>query len=204
MRKLIWVLLTITGAIVVALTALYLFHPKGPATEGIKKYVLRQKAKSFSTKYVKDLTSPVHIVLKPSSDNGRGGPQVIWEVTSQQVNDIVSSLDNYIKSRALTEERSLLALNHYGLQFGGASKNGKPYIHINAFCQISYPIETLERGWVWVMDGGICYFDVRYDPANRKFSCLNINAVAGFHMPYADPNCELEKDTAPKDEKAKP
>ena len=65
----------------------------------------------------------------------------------------------------------------YTFQYQGRTTLlGERYIYVNAFCGTSEVQITIT--WVTVMDGGACYFSVKYDPdANRVYD-LVVNGVA--------------------------
>jgi hypothetical protein len=70
----------------------------------------------------------------------------------------------------------LRAISTYKRQYSGIVLNERKLIHINLFC------ETDARNWtrqeVVVLDGGPCYFNLRFSIETKTFSHLQINGRA--------------------------
>jgi len=67
-------------------------------------------------------------------------------------------------------------LNEYNRQYIGLTLEGKQIIYANYFCD-SQQIDWREN-FVFVLDGGDCYFQFKYDPNSREFFDLQVNGVA--------------------------
>ncbi len=71
------------------------------------------------------------------------------------------------------------SLGTYRRQHLGIKEGGKVIIYVNAFCKY-----YADRGHKWriefvyVQDGGPCYFQVWYDPQAKVFTRLAINGEA--------------------------
>lgn len=68
-------------------------------------------------------------------------------------------------------------LDGYKRQFFGVTfERGTPLIYANYFCADDF--DYWRTGYVMMMDGGECFFQVLYDPATGEFSNLRINGYA--------------------------
>ncbi len=67
-------------------------------------------------------------------------------------------------------------LDDYQRQFFGVTLDERQLIYANYFCADDF--EHWRTSYVLVMDGGACFFQVLYDPAEGTFSELRINGVA--------------------------
>jgi len=69
----------------------------------------------------------------------------------------------------------------YYRQYLGVIQKGKKVLYINAI-RVWETEETPPRNWrthfYWVVDGGLGYWQVIYDPATQQFSGLQINPRA--------------------------
>ena len=67
-------------------------------------------------------------------------------------------------------------LDDYNRQYIGMVLDGKKIIYANYFCD---SIETdWRKGFVFVMDGGNCFFQFKYDVNSGEFFDLQVNGVA--------------------------
>src|SRR4029077_9774817 len=67
----------------------------------------------------------------------------------------------------------------YTLQFQGMSPFlGRRYIRVNAFCDSPKNHGNIKSQWVFVYDGGACFFSGTYDPVSRRVYDLEVNGVA--------------------------
>lgn len=65
----------------------------------------------------------------------------------------------------------------YAFQYQGRENDGHRHIFINAFCK--YPENaTLHKDMIQVLDGGDCYFTIKFDEKTRIFYELIINGEA--------------------------
>jgi len=68
----------------------------------------------------------------------------------------------------------------YYRQYAGVILNGRKIIYINALCEAAG--NDGESYWrekfVFVYDGGKCFWNVRYDPETKIFSLLQVNGLA--------------------------
>jgi hypothetical protein len=100
-----------------------------------------------------------------------------WQPSDEVVREIETTLEDHVKKIAKQKSRGLRPWAVYSFQLQGQEKNGKKYVYINALCN-SQDASLLGRSLIVVMDGGNCFFNVKYDPVNKVFYDLFINGEA--------------------------
>ena len=65
----------------------------------------------------------------------------------------------------------------YTFQYQGQEESGKKFVFVNAFC-VNDKRWKLNKKMVLVLDGGTCFFNVKYDPEKNQFFGLTINGEA--------------------------
>ena len=74
---------------------------------------------------------------------------------------------------------SLKKWNTYRFQYQGQEEKGRKFVYINAFCHLYNPKGVnLSKAFVFVHDGGGCFFQLKYDPIADKFYEAVINGEA--------------------------
>lgn len=97
-----------------------------------------------------------------------------WTPSSEQVAALESALPDYLQGTAPPQSPELWRrLPEYRRQYVGIVEEGEQLIYANFFCN-PFAVEW-QQEWVSVNDGGDCYFQLRYDPAQGTFSRLTIN-----------------------------
>jgi len=66
-------------------------------------------------------------------------------------------------------------LDKYNRQYVGMILDGKKIIYANYFCE---SVETWRKDFVFVLDGGDCFFQFKYDVDSAQFFDLQVNGVA--------------------------
>ena len=99
-----------------------------------------------------------------------------WSPAPEQLSEIRSSLEPFVKQQAAEQHRQLPNWSRYSFQYQGQLDDGQRVIFVNAFC-ISPP-EYAQRQFVFVFDGGPCFFQVKYDPNKKRFFQLMFNGEA--------------------------
>lgn len=102
-----------------------------------------------------------------------GGP---WSPSPAQVTEIQSGLKSFVVQQATQQHRKIPDWSSYTFQYQGQMDSGQRVVYINASC-ISPP-EYAQRQFVLALDGGTCFFEVKYDPAKRRFFQLVFNGEA--------------------------
>ena len=67
-------------------------------------------------------------------------------------------------------------LDEYNRQYIGMNLDGKRIIYANYFCDSAG--SDWRKGFVFVMDGGDCFFQFKYDVNSAEFFDLQVNGVA--------------------------
>jgi len=99
-----------------------------------------------------------------------------WDPPEQMVIDIKTTIEAYVMAEAARSSRELHPWPEYSFQFGGDASQGTRFVLVNAFC--TPPPPEPERNMVYVLDGGSCYFTVKYNPDKSQFYDLRINGEA--------------------------
>jgi len=90
--------------------------------------------------------------------------------------DIRTTIEAYVTAEAARSSRDLHPWSEYSFQFRGDASQGTQFVFVNAFC--TPPPPEPERDMVIVLDGGSCYFTVKYAPETSQFYDLQINGEA--------------------------
>lgn len=98
-----------------------------------------------------------------------------WQPTRRHVVALESALLPYLESQSQALAVRV-TYEGYGRQYAGAIQGGQPLIIVNAFCDTD-DLSWLATPYV-VVDGGNCYFSVRWDVSNETFFELRINGEA--------------------------
>ena len=102
-----------------------------------------------------------------------------WEPTRDDIDGLDGRLSQ-ISRLKITGWSSAIRIEHperYFRQYIGVTHAGQRRIYINAFCDDPPPSDWRIHLYE-VIDGATCYWQALYDPRNKKFSNLTINARA--------------------------
>ncbi|MBI3125908.1 MAG: hypothetical protein HYZ10_16040 [Ignavibacteriales bacterium] len=123
----------------------------------------------FSEKQTKE------IKLLPFSEK-----KEFWTPTKSDVEELEKYLPVWISKNELDVAKGILKdLKNYKRQYLGFLENGKRFIYVNAFCKSFYKNDKSWRThFVFVMDGGSCFFQIIYDCDKKSFSRFLINGIA--------------------------
>jgi len=95
---------------------------------------------------------------------------------------------DYIDS--LEQNRNLETVKQYGklLKFGDSDyyrqyvgfvdSNGNRIIFINAVCKSYGQKSDLKKNWIFVLDGGSCFYQIKVDLTNKKCIDFSVNGEA--------------------------
>ena len=100
-----------------------------------------------------------------------------WTPTETDIDVAERALPTFLKQSRNSRAREVLRqLDSYKRQYRGVMVRGRKQIFIRFFC------ETSSDSWMKeetvVMDGGSCFFSLRFSPATKAFSELWINGEA--------------------------
>lgn len=100
-----------------------------------------------------------------------------WNPSGKILSTIKIHLEPYMKSQEKVFGSSLQKWDNYRFQYQGQEDKGRKFIYINAFCYFHKGI-NLSKTFVFVLDGGGCFFQLKYDPVADKFFGAFINGEA--------------------------
>ena len=100
-----------------------------------------------------------------------------WDPSSTILTDLKAQIESYVKSQAKAQGRELKRWQDYTFQYQGQEEKGRKYIFINALCA-STDRQTLDKQIIVILDGGSCFFNLKYDPDQKVFFDLFINGEA--------------------------
>jgi len=99
-------------------------------------------------------------------------PGGTWQPTAH-VAELRDGLEPFVMRAAAEQRKRLPAWSSYTFQYQGRTEQDAKTIFINAFC--SPAPRDVKTQFVLVLDGGACYFRVKYDPASKAFFDLEFN-----------------------------
>jgi len=119
-------------------------------------------------------------VERSGADRVLGLTPPYWTPSPEQIALLESQLRPYLGRVTQPKAKVIAArLGSYRRQYFGYSENGKKWIFVNGFCEGHWKKEDAWRDRVvLVLDGGLCFFKVRYNPSRSQFEQLEINGEA--------------------------
>ncbi|HYM32435.1 MAG TPA: hypothetical protein VEU47_14115 [Candidatus Cybelea sp.] len=102
-----------------------------------------------------------------------------WTPSAAEIADLERVLPGYLAEFDDARARAIAGkLATYKRQYLGYVDHGEKFIWVNAFCDdFASQTDWTER-LVVVLDGGTCFFNVRYSAARMRFERLMINGEA--------------------------
>jgi hypothetical protein len=100
-----------------------------------------------------------------------------WDPSPAMLTDLKAQIESYVKSHAKAQGRELKRWQGYTFQYQGQEEKGRKYIFVNALCA-STDQQTLDKQIIVILDGGSCFFNLKYDPGQKVFFDLFINGEA--------------------------
>ena len=101
-----------------------------------------------------------------------------WTPTLDQVRELESLLPQYLAAHPPIDDKPVINFSEYGRQYIGVTKDRRKLIYLNAFCRPQRFGQKWEKEAVLVKDGGSCYFQIYFDPAEKEFIGLRYNGQA--------------------------
>ncbi|HJY76482.1 MAG TPA: hypothetical protein VKE95_07610 [Burkholderiales bacterium] len=100
-----------------------------------------------------------------------------WEPSTELLVELKARLRPYTERQARTQSRSLQRWSKYTFQYYATEERGRRYVWVNALCHVEkdWP---LEEELMTVLDGGTCFFNLKYDPSKRQYYDLVFNGEA--------------------------
>jgi hypothetical protein len=104
----------------------------------------------------------------------RGGD---WEPDPTITVQLQSGLQPAVATLAGNTFKRFRPWQEYKFQYQGQQSNSSRYVFISATCHSDESWDLTER-FVLVLDGGPCYFEIKYDPTLQRFYDLLVHGDA--------------------------
>jgi len=99
-----------------------------------------------------------------------------WTPKIEEVRALEKLLPEFVRKNAPQNGKPIGTISKYKRQYFGITKNGKKQIYINAFCEQYWSQkEDWRSKFVFVFDGGNCYFQILFDPTTNEFTNFVVN-----------------------------
>ncbi len=95
--------------------------------------------------------------------------------------DYIDSLDQNRDTKIVKQYGKLLKYNdsdYFRQYVGYVDGNGNRIVFINAACKSYGQKSDLNKNWVFVLDGGSCFYQIKVDLTNKKCIDFSVNGVA--------------------------
>jgi hypothetical protein len=100
-----------------------------------------------------------------------------WVPTNETIAKIKEHIEPFVRTQAKLDSRELREWRNYTFQYQGQEVRGRKFVFVNSFC-VNDDRWQLNKQMVLVLDGGTCFFNVKYDPKKNQFFELFINGEA--------------------------
>ena len=106
------------------------------------------------------------------------GETAFWTPTAEDVAALEAGLGAFLQKRAdpRLDAQVLPTLPSYNRQYVGIIEDGRRKVYVLFYCDI--PLEELQDDILIVLDGGDCYFQLKYDIEDKMFDELMVNGQA--------------------------
>lgn len=109
------------------------------------------------------------------------GEAEYWSPTAADVHALEDGLPSYLQENQsafyMTETLIWEQLDGYNRQYIGIVLEGRKVIYANYLCQNGTNTEWKEQ-FIFVADGGACYFQFKFDASTGEFFDLQVNGEA--------------------------
>lgn len=102
-----------------------------------------------------------------------------WTPTEEDILNLEGKLDSFLRQNAQSFRRQPPVweqLDNYKRQNVGVTIKGKPVIYGNFLC--TETSVDWKKEWVFVLDGGDCFFQLQFDVETGTFMELTVNGEA--------------------------
>ena len=112
------------------------------------------------------------------------GRAPFWTPSEAEVRALERSLPEFIAARWPKDRGPKIDPSGHKKQYFGVTRNGRRLVFVNAFCEEHTKHDPdWSKHFVFVFDGGSCFFHVYYDPSANSFLDLRVNGVASRTLP---------------------
>lgn len=101
--------------------------------------------------------------------------------TIEQIGIAKKLSKNHIDSLEQNRDGKILKFNHtdyYRQYVGFIDDKGNKVIFINAVCKAYVQKDDLKKRWIFVFDGGSCFYQIKVDLTNKKCLDFSVNGEA--------------------------
>jgi hypothetical protein len=108
----------------------------------------------------------------------RGGTwkvdRALWEEMKAQIQAAANPTQHGV------EKVHTRDVSDFYVQLQGLSENGRSIVRLSGACSLlgDDAVESLDRAWYEVYDGGDCFFDALFDPASKRLVRFGFNGNA--------------------------
>ncbi len=103
-------------------------------------------------------------------------PGGAWQPDALTIEEASAQLEPYVARQAAQSKEVLPSWDRYTFQYQGQELRGRKVVLVNAFC--SAPPPFVSTRLVIVFDGGPCYFQAYWDPADKIYISVVFNGRA--------------------------
>jgi len=100
-----------------------------------------------------------------------------WDPSPKMLANLKAQIESYVRSQAKAQSKELKRWKDYTFQYQGQEEKGRKFIFINALYRLN-DRQTLDKQIIVILDGGSCFFNLKYDPNQKVFFDLSINGEA--------------------------
>lgn len=97
-----------------------------------------------------------------------------WPIGAEALISIQQSIQSYVKSAAMRQDRELRPWPSYTFQYRGYAEGSRRYVRVEALCAVIGEA-NLSADFYEVLDGDTCYFGVIYDATKSRFVNIRFN-----------------------------
>ena len=120
-------------------------------------------------------------VILPPEPSKQSPDNDIWQPTSADIESAEASLPQISDLKAENWGNRNNRIDHpeqYFRQYMGVIRSGQRQIYVNAFCARMLSVfPDWQRGLVQAEDGGTCFWQAFFNPAEMKYFTLRINGL---------------------------
>ena len=106
---------------------------------------------------------------------GLNGPY--WVLPDSLVRRVDRALLRRLPSVSTPRPDGLRAIDGYGIQYLGFTRDGQRLVYANGFCDWQELPDPTQQ-WLVVFDGGGCFFGATYDPVEGRLLRFHSNTKA--------------------------
>ena len=104
------------------------------------------------------------------------GAAPYWTPSAEQVQDLERALPGFLERAWPEGQPPIENLEAYLRQYFGISRDGRRIIFLNAACASYASTNPKWRdSFIFVFDGGSCFFQLEYEPSTKQFRNLSVN-----------------------------